>query len=921
MSNNELSVLPLLSWIDVARRLSVVPMRGSGEAESYLTPPEGLISSDVFWTGLILSVEQPEQKAGVCQWLRSLFGSWFVAADQGGCYIKLAGPNSVDHLNIDFEYVGSDNKIPVFRPQASLEGYRNYAVSFPSRETDSPSVIAFHSVKGGVGRTTAAMAFAKNMSEKSENSSPVLFIDADFEAPGISYLYRTRKPDVSISFEDVLALAHADTSVDMASTIGFAASQMLDQRLDGIFVLPVKRLLTDLSGFTIRPEHLVNARRDQPFLIVDLVRGLAKALGCKSAIIDLRAGLVDIALHFLTDPSVERVFVSTASGQSLNALNGMLQTLGHIERQTGVSGRQPFVLFNQVPRHQFDDPDFRSSLQIKLETQAESSFLMSDTVVEEFSVTPGVESSLAFGFHYHIPDLVASVDDWEGYFHDLDRTGFSSGLKSEMENWMLTRRLDAHSIDIGGEQNNTVNHNEACSMLADFASKFEFAETAGNVQRPLITPPLQRLVVDFVQHPPITVIEGTKGTGKTLTFRYLLENESWDKASSTLVSNQVSSFEGLFLPVFGSVNSSDSMQELVSTGRTRVADRFGKSRSARFSETTDGVKLGIKEKWDVPQWTTFWLDSIARSAGFTAAVNNWEDFLTAAKGSGRTRPIAMFEGLEEEFVNPYTDPVQADALRSLFRDVPIKLKEEAGRPVGLIVFARSDMVEAVIEQNVQQFRASYRSYALTWRDIDIQELVIWLVSNSGAIPGLWQHNWRARSDVEREADLRRVWGLKLGSDSGKEARSTEWVVAVLTDLTGKLTARDLVRFIHQAAIGSKSQLMEGRLLAANAMRKAVEYTSFQKIAEYPKEVRELLPIFQKLKGISDLATPFDRAEAASKGIESHELDVLEKYGVAYADEGSFEVPELFRIGLNMKRKGARPNIISLTRKAIERAKA
>ncbi|KVT10931.1 hypothetical protein WM34_31035 [Burkholderia ubonensis] len=105
------------------------------------------------------------------------------------------------------------------------------------------------------------------------------------------------------------------------------------------------------------------------------------------------------------------------------------------------------------------------------------------------------------------------------------------------------------------------------------------------------------------------------------------------------------------------------------------------------------------------------------------------------------------------------------------------------------------------------------------------------------------------------------------------------------------------------------------------MRKAVEYTSKQKVDEYPKEVRELAPIFAKLRAIPDLTTPFDRTEAATLGIEPVELDILEKYGVAYADEGSFEVPELFRIGLGMKRKGARPNIISLTRKARERAKA
>lgn len=919
MATSELSTLPLLSWIDVARRLSTVPMRHEG-VSAPLSPPSGLISSEVFWTGLILTLESSSQIPAAQEWLKKLFGSWVYTDENNNSVIKLEGPLALVDLSVVYEFSGSGVVAPVFRPNASLEGHRSYSVTFPERLDDTPSVVAFHSVKGGVGRTTAAMAFAKNVSE-SAKGHPVLFIDADFEAPGISYLYRTRKPDVSVSLEDMLALAHADTSKDLESTVAFVAAQMLDQRIDDIYVLPVKRLLNDLSGFTIRPEHLVNARKNQPFLIVDLVRSLAKALGCRMAIVDLRAGLVDIALHFLTDPSVERVFVSTASGQSINALKGMLQTIGHIERQTGASGRQPFVLFNQVPRHQFDDRDFRSSLQSQLENQAEDAFLLSDGVMvdADSSVTPGLESALAFGFHYHVPDLIASVDEWVAYFHELHRTGFTAGLKAEMENWMLTRRLGAPNVPLAVLD--PVSHSDACTQLAEFAERLEFAETVVDIQRPLITPPLQRLIGDFVQHPPITVIEGTKGTGKTLTFRYLLEHESWAAAAKTLDAGHATNFEGIFLPVFGSVNSSDSMQKLVAAGRANVAKRLSANSPVRFSETTDGVKRGIKEKWDVPQWTTFWLDSIARASGFTSEPNNWQSFLEAVKSAGQIRPIAMFEGLEEEFVNPYTDTVHADALRSLFRDVPIKLREEAGRPIGLIVFARSDMVEAVIEQNVQQFRASYRNYALTWRDLDIQELVVWLVSNSGAIPDLWTPSWRSRSDIEREGDLRRVWGLKLGSDTGKEARSTEWVVAVLTDLTGRLTARDLVRFIHQAAVSSKSQAVEGRLLTASAMRKAVEYTSYKKVDEYPKEVRELLPIFGKLKSISDLATPFDRLEAASKGIESQELDILEKYGVAYADEGSFEVPELFRIGLNMKRKGARPNIISLTRKARERAKA
>jgi cellulose biosynthesis protein BcsQ len=877
-------------------------------------PPPGLIASEVFWTGLILTLEDSSQVEVVTEWMKKIFGTWMMFVD-GVPFIKLDGPSARPLLSVSFEFVGQSQSKKMYRPNASLEGHRVYAIDYPDRECSLPAVVAFHSVKGGVGRTTAAMAFAHNLSDYAGSSRPILFVDADFEAPGTSYLYRTRKPNVNVSLEDLLAIAHADTSIDLSDTVDFVAAQMLDQRIGNMFVLPVKRLMDDLTGFTIRPEHLVSARRNQPYLIVDLVRLLAKKLNCQLAVVDLRAGLVDIALHFLTDPSVERVFVTTPSGQSVNALSGMLKTLGNIESQTGSSGRQPFVLINQVPRVHYDDPVFRGELQARLETLADIAFFTALNSGKDQSSedAPVLDSSLAFGFLYHVSDLILSADDWDAYLKDLDRTNFAANLKTEMEGW-ASSRFNAPEV-LSENQVAAPERSEACALLASFSSKLEFAETVSEVQRPLITPPLQRLLNDFVQNPPVTVIEGTKGTGKTLTFRYLVEQETWRKASAAMGTEVKPSFDGGFLPVLGSVNSSENMQELLGAGRARIAGFLG-TNAGLFSSTTAAIRNGLSEKWGVSEWTDFWLESIAKAVG----VDSWRQFVELAQTVDGLRPIAMFEGLEEEFTNPYTDVVQADALRALIREVPIRLREEAGRPVGILVFARSDMVEAVIEQNVQQFRASYKSYALTWRDLDIQELVVWLADNSGAMPGVWTPAWRSRLDSEREADLRSIWGLKLGTDAGNEARSTEWVIAVLTDLTGRLTARDLVRFINQAAFASKDQTAIDRLLTANAMRKAVEYTSKQKVDEYPKEVRELLPIFQKLRSISDLATPFDRAEAAVKGIDLLELNLLEKYGVAYSDEGSFEVPELFRIGLNMKRKGARPNIISLTRKARERAK-
>ncbi len=101
----------------------------------------------------------------------------------------------------------------------------------------------------------------------------------------------------------------------------------------------------------------------------------------------------------------------------------------------------------------------------------------------------------------------------------------------------------------------------------------------------------------------------------------------------------------------------------------------------------------------------------------------------------------------------------------------------------------------------------------------------------------------------------------------------------------------------------------------------VAFTSEEKIKEYPNEVTVLQPIFEKLrKGIS-LETPLDLQAAFFAELTDTDLANLVKYGVFFEEDGLYEVPELFRIGLGLKRKGARPNIISLTRRALEKARA
>lgn len=898
----------LLSWIDVARRLYF-----SSPIGGINPPPSGVVSTNAYWNSLSIRILASQDKKEVIAWLESIFHSW-IKQEGDNYFIKLASPGAYSNLPISFQQVSDAAAAPkFFKPIAALEGMKNFNIKFPDRvKKDGAKVVAFHSVKGGVGRTTAAISFAYEKSLLSKEH-PILLVDGDFEAPGISYLANSRKKEATISFEDVLSLTHADPSDNFQNSIDFIAERMADQKIDNIYVLPAKRLLNDLSGFAIRPENLLSARDDNTYVLVDIIRDIANKLGCKLAVVDLRAGLVDVALQFLTEPNVDRVFVTTASGQSISALSSMISSLGMIESQTNVKCRQPFILVNQVPIQSMLNNKFTGDIADKLIKKGDEAFL---TLQPD---TENPEPSLAIGFMHHINDLVAMTDDWDLFLKVLSSSAFSSGISISIDNWWSD---DISNSEDKGENESKPHydvktHKESCQKLHDFSQLYEVAETIPSTYKPLITPPLQRLASDFVNQPPIVIVEGSKGTGKTLTYRFLLEKKSWSKVTQDLSYDEIkTTYEGMFLPLVGSVTNGTFLLDMSNNARKEVSTSLGGSKPLSFSETEDKIKSNLKNK--TLSWSEFWLNLIAETAGFYGD-KAWSKFIEAVIKS-KDKVIILVEGLEEILTNPYSDIYESEALLSLLREIPLRLREEAGRPVGLIFLVRADMVEAAITQNLAQFRASYANYSLTWRDVDIKELVVWMCTKSNAIEDLWTPNWRKKNVEDQDSDLKDIWGLKLGGDQSREARSAEWVISVLTDLTGNLTARDLVRFIGAAALEASGKLMADRLLSPASLKNAVKFTSEKKVEEYPKEVRQLQPIFDKFIKASGFSTPFNRIDAKKIDILDSDLEILEKYGVAYQDDGIFEVPELFRVGLQMRREGARPNIISLTKRARDRAK-
>ena len=318
------------------------------------------------------------------------------------------------------------------------------------------------------------------------------------------------------------------------------------------------------------------------------------------------------------------------------------------------------------------------------------------------------------------------------------------------------------------------------------------------------------------------------------------------------------------------------------------------------------------------------MDLIAWSVGFHVRVRGAGEGLFEALRTRGQSIVAVFEGLEELYSSAVDQGVEV-AMRALLISVPQRLRSEPRRPIGMLTFIRRDTVEVAIRQNLDQFRREYVAFALTWTEDDVLELAAWLSHQSGALPKLWNTHFHSLSSAERTTKLEPLWGTKLGPEDQpgrrtREAYTATWIVAVLSDLRGRLVPRDLVRLLANAASvepeGEELGLYNSRLLTPRSLRTAVDSTSSYKVNETEEEIVELKPAFAKFKSKADeLAVPLSEAVIAQLGLTDPELTALTRHGIIFGDKPPFEVPELFRRGLGLKHSGARRSVVNLYNRA------
>lgn len=873
------SDIRLYTWVDVEEVL----LRKQKQNEW----PNGLVWARTYWDGLTMGI-RPGTQAEAHDWLSEIYDPRF-----RNNYIIL---ESVDEnqriLPICWEETEEDPPTPRLTPSLSRPG-----VLFPPSEnveppaimpSDFPPVVAFHSFKGGVGRTTHAIALAKALTAKKQT---VLLVDGDLEAPGISWLFERRLPYPPVSFADLLALVHGDESPHYETAIQLVSDRLQNALIDGIFILPSFRSTSGFTSLEIRPEHLIQGSKNA-FILTDILARLGKYLGVNVVLVDLRAGLSELATGLILDPRVYRIFVTTLSGQSIAGTARVLELIGERSPSTREEDPFPALIFSQVPEDKkFTDWVIEPEQQL---LEAAKTFIEDNGDILRV-ITPFADS------------LLVLPPTWEEVMSKLERSGIVDAV-SPLLDWLpspsgasIPESLPSLSLKYQRQQ------------IKELAEKLVYAETA-QIDNFWATIPLKQLASDHRRQLPITVVVGAKGSGKTYTFMQIVRRQNWEKfvqeTGETVTNN------ALIAPILSSNNLEDNAKKIVENVQRETAKILMFSHPKSSNDIRDYIRQNQTGNLHEGQWRECWLDVIAWGVGFKPEEAGAGRKLTDHLFKNKQQLIVVIDGLEDLFQNFDNDENQQKALRALLQEVPEWLAQQPGRPLGIIIFVRRDIVLAAVRQNAAQMMARYQPYALKWNRQEALRLVVWVTKKALPDFNINLDKLPNMSEEEITDTLVPLWGKKLGSEKSKEARSVQFVLAALSDFNGQIQSRDLVRFLKIAADKSMNDTRwQDRILIPKAIRDALPECSKEKIKEIQTENTALKKIFAKLQKLADAnrKIPFSR-EAAQ--LSTEEIKTLLDNGVVIQEKDDYYMPEIFRYGLNFGLIGrARPRVLSLARRA------
>ena len=698
----------------------------------------------------------------------------------------------------------------------------------PKRQEGDPKIAAFFSFKGGVGRTTSCFATAIRLLSATP-AAKVLYVDADLEAPGLTWMTEDAPEDntwsQAMGWVDALCLVQdADDWKDEALPLIVEQVRQSTISLElrvgrrEFFFMPAVRSMDQVEKLPITPENAVR-RRDREWVIGDLLIGLGRQLKVDTILVDLRAGITEFSSPLLLDPRVHTVIVSSCARQSIS---GVCRTLAQISRHTTWpldAGNLTFLVTQVPPK-----PMAGEQIFVKVEAELMNAWPGLRNESEDDQEEDDSVNILRIDYD---PGLIV-FDDLKTVANYLPGTGLWLSLQNLVNQLAPSKSLNK----ISKEQAERIRR----SILKLTKERLEFAEQN---EEPgiLAIPPIQKLASLPDEKLPVAVVLGSKGAGKTFLWSQLVMAKSFAKFAEIIYISWKSSKPVLIFPLLFPDNLTEELINLF----LDIEKETLKEQGERLSDID--LKKKLKELDSKNSSLTFWLEAIAGRLGLPKEASVSLRKIEEELAQRDQYFVLVVDGLEEVLQTGPSKPMteqQKQVIRSLIIDLPNQLQAIQAKHLGIVVFSRYDLARESIYQNFGQFEAKYRSFALKWSKEDALRLVLWVLTKAKWTDDSSMNDLTQFSYDDLKEKLQPFWGEKMGGK--KEAFTDSWIIAALSDLRGRFQARDIIRFLSKATEGS-----ETLPLSPAAMRAAIEPCAQEKVKELEKEISGLETIFDVLE--------------------------------------------------------------------------
>ncbi len=897
----------LYTWVDIDNFFKTVAIQGRW--------PTWLLEVDAYWDSAEFSIRKGLSGEQFWDWLRQNLGPLSVDQEKSTILLESADdegrvlPVSVTEV----DDVANFNPITRWTQKRVVPGLAAELPSPTGREfSGGVQVCAFHSFKGGVGRTLHCVALAHAIASQTHANGNrkhrVLLVDADLDAPGISWMIAAQGGRIDFAVEDFLALIHGtNDDVGRSSVMGLARRFLINQEHDGVVVLPAKRDLTRVEGSVIEPTDLLSPTRP-PYFLTEAFAELAHAVGADTVILDLRAGNSELNSPILLDSRVHRVFVTTVSDQSVRGTISLLNELGR-----------------RAPSKHEDDPICKVIVTQFQENEHEAEVTaaaadLTDAISKSVRITAAEESAVDEGFDSIVdrdtisklltspfdPQLLALPGTWEEVHNVIETAQIARSIENLTTSIFPDPQADASLAADGGIDAARVRLNSAANSLV-------FAETSAGDDDLLPTDALTTLVSTHRTEPPVEIVVGAKGSGKTYTYLRMCLKGNWQEFASLTAVRGVE-VDAPIVPVLGSQYLSENLLQRVERAQDQAARLLGGGDPSHFLAVRDLIAESLQRDLNDVEWRHIWLTCLIRAVGIEESdPSDAERRLTDLARNHRA--IFVLDGLEDLFQQFSTDERQQRALKVLLTSCPEWLRSLRGRPLGLVVFVRRDLVINAIRQNADQFLAKYQSSELRWNRTEALRLAAWVCERADALETFGVAA-RSASPKELSTLLVRLWGQKLGSRKSREARSEEWFLAALSDFKQQIQARDIVSFLTESSMIAVAEQRvsarwDDRLLPPTAMRRALPACSRGKIAALTQENEPVGKLLVQLSALNsaERRVPFT---LESVGLSTHDARLLEINGVLFREDDQYWIPEIYRHGLDFAVSGVgRPRVLAV----------